>query len=69
MTTTWTDEELKEFNRLIELSGSRDQMDRIHSRIEMPKFITKHGKEKCDAMWAFLESKPRKKSKPTTSKN
>lgn len=53
---TWTPEELAEFDRLIDLTSSRNQMDRIHARFEMPKFIEKHGKAKCDAMWAHLEA-------------
>lgn len=53
---TWTPEELAEFKRLVKWSSSRHQMDRINSRIEMPKFIATHGKEKCDAMWAHLGS-------------
>jgi hypothetical protein len=53
---TWTAEELAEFDRLIGLVSSRDQMTRLSARIkDMPDFIAEHGKEKCDAMWAHLE--------------
>lgn len=51
---TWTNDELKEFERLVGMSSSRDQMARIDSRIEMPKFVKLHGKEKCDAMWKHI---------------
>lgn len=60
MSEAWTEDELKEFKRLSELSGSRHQMDRIDARIEMPKFVEKHGKEKCNAMWAHLTAKDKK---------
>lgn len=53
----WTKEELKEFDTLIDDVSSRDQMRRISGRIEMNKFVEKHGKEKCDAMFAHLEKK------------
>ena len=56
MEIKWTEEELKEFDGLVEMKSSRNQLDRIHARMYMPKFIEKHGKQKCDAMWNFLES-------------
>lgn len=54
---TWTPEELAEFDDLIDAQCSLNQLERIRSRIDMPKFIAKHGKEKCDAMFAHLEGK------------
>lgn len=55
---TWTNEELGEFDRLIDGQSSRNQMTRIVARLEMQSFIKKHGKEKCDAMWAHLGEEP-----------
>lgn len=52
----WTPEELKEFDRLIDMTSSRDQVQRISGRMDMRKFVDKHGKEKCDAIWAHLEA-------------
>lgn len=53
---TWTAEELAEFDRLVDMVSSSDQMTRLCARmVEIPAFIAKHGKEKCDAMWAHLE--------------
>lgn len=53
---TWSKEELKEFDGLVDKVSSRNQVTRIQARmVEMPAFIEKHGKEKCDAMWAHLE--------------
>ncbi len=40
------------------MTGSLDQMDRINARIDIPKFIKEHGKEKCDAMYAELTKQP-----------
>lgn len=57
MKKTWTANELLEFERLVDLAGSRNQMDRITSRVEMPAFIEKHGKPKCDSMWAHLKDR------------
>lgn len=58
---TWTKEELAEFDELLEMTSSIHQMSRINARIDMPKFIKKHGKEKCDAMWAHLQAIDSKK--------
>ena len=51
---TWTPEELAEFDLLTWMVSSRDQTDRIRGRLDMDKFVEKHGKEKCDAMFAHL---------------
>jgi hypothetical protein len=51
----YTQKELKEFRRLVELGESLQQMDRIESRLEMPKFIERVGREKCDAMFEQLK--------------
>ena len=53
----WTPAELDTFNRLVRLTGSLRQMDRINGRIDMKNFVTKHGKEKCDAMFAELQAR------------
>jgi hypothetical protein len=58
MEITWTDEEIKEFDMLVDMASSPSQLERIEARLSMPKFIEKHGKEKCDAMFSFLESQP-----------
>lgn len=52
--TNYTQEEFDEFKELVELSGSHDQLDRIHSRMRMPKFIERVGRYKCDEMWKVL---------------
>lgn len=50
-----TDAELKEFRDLVEAGESRNQMDRIRSRLDMPKFIERVGRDKCDAMFEILK--------------
>lgn len=50
----YTKDEFNEFERLVKLSESWNQMDRISSRFTMPKFIEKHGRAKCDAMFKVL---------------
>jgi hypothetical protein len=56
-TPTWTPEELKEFDELVDLNSSPHQMERISGRLKLRDFVAKHGSEKCDAMWEYLESK------------
>lgn len=53
--TTYTEEELNEFCRLVEMTESLRQMDRIEARLNMPKFLARAGKEKCDAMFEILK--------------
>lgn len=52
---TWTEDELKTFDRLIDRTSSRDQLTRINARLEMTTFVNEHGRDKCDAMFAELE--------------
>lgn len=47
----YTKQEYSRFTRLVRMSGSHDQMDRITSRLEMPKLVKELGQEKCQAMW------------------
>lgn len=54
MKKAFTKKELDEFRRLVEMAESPVQMDRINSRLEQPKFIEKHGREKCDLMFKVL---------------
>lgn len=52
---TWTQKELQEFDRLVDMVSSRNNLHRIEGRIDMNKFVQLHGKEKCDAMFEELE--------------
>lgn len=56
MTIEFTKEELKEFRDLVEAAESRLQLERIRSRMEMPKFIDRVGRDKCDAMFEVLNA-------------
>ncbi len=58
-TVEYTKKELKEFRKLVEMGESQNQMDRINSRLEMPNFIKRVGREKCDAMFEVLEEELR----------
>jgi len=51
----YSKEELDEFRGLVEAGESRIQMERIRSRLDMPKFIERVGKDKCDIMFKELE--------------
>jgi hypothetical protein len=53
----FTSDEIKEFERLCNMTSSSRQMDRISGRLEMANFVEQHGKDKCDAMYAFLKTK------------
>lgn len=50
----FTKEEFAEFFRLVNMSDSPSQMDRINSRLEMPGFVRKTGRDKCDRMWELI---------------
>lgn len=54
---TYTAAELREFRKLVDRAGARgfDNADRVLARIEMKTFVAKHGKAKCDAMWAEIK--------------
>lgn len=52
----FTDDELKEFRDLVEAEESRNQLERVRSRMDMPKFIARVGREKCDAMFEVLKA-------------
>lgn len=54
--SNYTSEELDEFRDLVEAGESRDQVERIRSRLDMPGFIKRVGREKCDAMFEVLKS-------------
>lgn len=54
---TWTQAELDDFDYLVEMASSYGQSDRIRGRLWLTEFMTRHGKEKCDAMYEFLTAK------------
>ena len=57
MSADYTEEELKEFDRLTMRQSSPDQVTRIEARLDMSNFVAKHGKEKCNDMFAALEER------------
>jgi len=50
----YTKVEFAKFKKLVEMAESQDQMDRIRSGLDMPKFVETTGKEKCDYMFIEL---------------
>lgn len=56
METIYTTEELDEFRDLVEAGESRNQLERIRSRLALPKFVERVGREKCDSMFEVLKS-------------
>ncbi len=56
MTTEYSKEELDEFRDLVEAGESRQQMERLRSRLDMPTFIARVGRDKCEAMFEVLKA-------------
>jgi hypothetical protein len=50
----WTEEE-KEFDRLVEMSESRDQIQRIEGRTGLWAMEKRLGKEEMDRMWERIK--------------
>jgi len=50
----WTPLE-KEFDRLVRMSESPRQVQRIEGRTLLRRFEAEHGKEKLDAMWERIK--------------
>ena len=46
---------MNEFRDLVEAAESPSQLDRIRSRLDMPKFIERVGRDKCEAMFEVLK--------------
>lgn len=59
--TAYTPEELSEFDLLLTMTESQNQLTRIEGRGRLKKFIEKHSKEKCDVMFAKLTEPTKKK--------
>lgn len=51
---TFTRKQFNDFFRLVQMSGSAHQMDRINSRLDMPAFIKATGRANCDAMYELI---------------
>jgi hypothetical protein len=49
--------ELKKFDKLTWLLSSRSQVERIDGGMKIRAFVEKHGKPKCDAMFAVLTAR------------
>lgn len=62
MSDLYTKAELRKFDRLTLLQSSPDQLTRIQARFAVKVFLATHGKAKCDAMFAALTAKGKKRS-------
>lgn len=51
----YTEADYKQFCELVRKASSRDQMERIDSRLYMPMMIERLSKDVCDQMFARLE--------------
>jgi hypothetical protein len=60
MPKIYTKGDLRKFDRLTAMLHSPSQMERIHGRMEIKKFIELHGQEKCDAMFEVLKARDAK---------
>ncbi|MEX6780476.1 hypothetical protein [Pseudomonas aeruginosa] len=60
----WTKAEIVEFDELVDGVSSLHQLERIDCRLRLSKFVKAHGQEKCDAMFAHLESGGAKEDGP-----
>lgn len=52
----YTPADLEEFDRITMNASSPDQMTRIIARLELRKFIDKHGRAACDAMFQEIKN-------------
>lgn len=52
---SWEEHELQQFLGIIEANESMNQLDRIAGRLEMSEFVKRHGRAKCDAMFAEIK--------------
>lgn len=53
----YTEEEFKEFDRITMSQSSLSNLERIMARLDLSKFVEKHGREKCDAMWEVIKKR------------
>lgn len=58
---TFTEDELAEFNARTWDQDSRNQVTRISGRLGIRELIQRHGRAKCDAMWAEIKRREYKK--------
>ena len=53
-TPMFTEADFRQFERLSGQLASHDPVKRLQARHQMREFREKHGKAKCDAMWARI---------------
>lgn len=53
----------REFLRLVDKVSSRVNVDRVIGRLQMTRFIAKHGREACDEFYAAYNEKAKARTK------
>ena len=60
----YTPELLRAFDRLTKRLSSPHQMERINARLQMYQFVKEHGKDVCNTMFAELQVRDKKATRP-----
>jgi serine/threonine protein kinase HipA of HipAB toxin-antitoxin module len=60
----WTAAELRRFDQLTEATSSPNGHTRVIARLDLKKFVEEVGKDKCDAMYAHLIARDKKRGRP-----
>jgi hypothetical protein len=59
----WTAAELRKFDKLTEACSSQNGNTRVIARLDLKRFVEEVGKEKCDAMFAHLTERDKKRGR------
>lgn len=59
----WTAAELRKFDRLTEATSSLNGHTRVIARLDLKRFVEEIGKERCDAMFAYLLERDKKRGR------
>lgn len=59
----WTPAELRKFDQLTEAASSPHGNTRVIARLDLKRFVEEVGKEKCDAMFAYLLERDKRRGR------
>lgn len=59
----WTREQLRRFDALTEATSSPNGHIRVIARLDLKQFILEHGEELCNAMFAYLLERDKKRGR------
>ncbi len=57
MKRRWTKKDVKEFDRLVALMDSQNQVDRIEGRLKWKAFADRFSKDELNEMWKLIKDK------------